>query len=43
MISEVLGHSDTQVTTVYTAVDIKSLRDCALQVPPLKSRIYAEA
>ena len=43
VISEVLGHSDTQVTTVYTAVDIKSLRDCALQVPPLKSRIYAEA
>ena len=42
VISEVLGHSDTQVTTVYTAIDIKSLRDCALQVPPLKSRIYAE-
>ena len=43
VISEVLGHGDTQVTTVYTAIDIKSLRDCALQVPPLKSRIYAEA
>ena len=42
VISEVLGHNDTQVTTVYTAIDIDALRACALPVPPLSSRAYAE-
>lgn len=42
VISEVLGHSSTQVTTVYTSVDIDSLRKCALEIPAIKSPIYME-
>ena len=42
VISEVLGHRDTQVTTVYTSIDIDALRACALPVPPLNSGAYTE-
>lgn len=41
VISEVLGHNDTKVTTVYTSIDFDSLRDCALEVPPLTSKFYS--
>ena len=33
--------NDTQVTTVYTSIDFDSLRDCALEVPPLTSKFYS--
>lgn len=39
-ISMALGHSSTQVTTVYTLIDIDSLRACALEVPELSSPAY---
>lgn len=42
VISEVLGHSDTQVTTIYTSVDIESMKDCALEIIPMKSKVYME-
>lgn len=42
VISEALGHNDTQVTTVYTSIDINALRACALPVPLLRSRAYSE-
>ena len=32
-ISEVLGHSDTESTSVYLKIDIKRLKSCALEVP----------
>jgi integrase/recombinase XerD len=34
VISEILGHSDTQTTSVYLKIDILHLRDYALDVPP---------
>lgn len=40
VISETLGHANSQVTTVYTSIDFNSLKDCALEVPNLKSKIY---
>lgn len=40
LISEALGHSDTQVTTVYTSIDFESLKACALEVLPIKSQAY---
>jgi site-specific recombinase XerD len=32
VIAEVLGHSSTQTTSIYTAVDVIHLRKCALDV-----------
>lgn len=40
IISETLGHSDTQVTTIYTSIDYDSLKHCALEVLPIKSSAY---
>lgn len=40
IISETLGHSDTQVTTIYTSIDYDSLKHCALDVLPIKSNVY---
>ncbi len=34
VISEVLGHTNTNSTSVYLKIDIKQLRNCALQAPP---------
>lgn len=34
MISEILGHSNTKTTMIYTHIDIESLRQCALEVMP---------
>lgn len=42
IISEAMGHSDTQVTTVYTSIDINSLRKCALPMPEVTSEIYCK-
>jgi len=35
VISEVLGHSTTESTRFYLRIDLKSLWDCALAVPPV--------
>lgn len=40
VISAVLGHSDSQVTTIYTSINFDSLKHCALEVPPLISTAY---
>lgn len=41
-ISEVLGHSSSEVTSVYLSIDIDGLRACALKMPPLTSPIYTK-
>ena len=40
VISEILGHSTTESTTVYTRVSVDMLRRCALDVPFVKSSFY---
>jgi site-specific recombinase XerD len=35
VISEALGHSNTESTKIYLKIDIAALRQCALSVPPL--------
>ncbi|MBM9536916.1 site-specific integrase [Desulfobulbus alkaliphilus] len=36
VISEILGHTDSQTTSAYLKIDILHLRDFALDVPPVK-------
>jgi len=33
VISEILGHSNTEITNIYLKIDIKQLQKCALEVP----------
>jgi site-specific recombinase XerD len=40
VISEVLGHEYTSSTEYYLRVDLKSMRQCALDVPPVLSSFY---
>jgi len=40
VISEVLGHSNTESTKTYLRIDMESLRQCALQVPSVDSSYY---
>jgi len=40
VISEILGHTNTQVTTAYLRVSIDLLRQCALDVPFIPSSTY---
>lgn len=35
VISSVLGHTTSETTSVYLGIDIKSLRQCALEVPEI--------
>jgi site-specific recombinase XerD len=42
VISEVLGHTNTESTKTYLRIDLESLRQCALEVPPLNSPHYQE-
>jgi site-specific recombinase XerD len=42
VISEVLGHSSTEVTKTYLRIDMEHLRLCALDVPPVQERYYRE-
>lgn len=42
VISETLGHSDTQVTMNYLRIDIKSLMQCALEVPLVYINFYEQ-
>lgn len=40
VISEVLGHKNTESTRYYLRIDLNSLRQCALEVPPVPSAFY---
>ena len=40
VISEVLGHKTTESTKFYLRIDFTSLRQCALEVPPLSTNFY---
>ncbi len=40
VISEVLGHSNTESTKTYLRIDMESLRQCTLQVPPVNTNYY---
>jgi len=42
VISETLGHSDTQVTMNYLRIDINSLMQCALDVPLVSMNFYVQ-
>lgn len=42
VISEVLGHTNTESTKNYLRIDLESLRQCALDVPPLTSPHFQE-
>jgi site-specific recombinase XerD len=42
VISEALGHSDTDTTSVYMKIDVAKLRGCALEVPDFL-RAYVES
>jgi site-specific recombinase XerD len=40
VISEVLGHRSTESTRFYLRIDLNSLRQCALEVPPVSPAFY---
>ncbi len=40
VISEVLGHKNTESTKYYLRIDMNSLRQCALEVPPVNISFY---
>ena len=40
VISEVLGHTNTESTKTYLRIDMESLRQCALEVPLLNNNYY---
>lgn len=42
VISEVLGHSNMESTKTYLRIDLKSLRQCTLEVPKIQSPHYQE-
>lgn len=42
IISEALGHMNTDTTMSYLRIDIESLRQCALDVPPVSNHFYEQ-
>ncbi|WP_010662932.1 site-specific integrase [Marinilabilia salmonicolor] len=42
VISELLGHKSTQSSMCYLRIDIESLRQCALDVPPVPESFYMQ-
>lgn len=42
VISETLGHSNSQTTMVYLGVDVNGLLSCSLEVPPVPERFYMQ-
>jgi site-specific recombinase XerD len=42
VISEALGHQSTDTTMSYLRIDITSLRQCALDVPPVTNHFYEQ-
>ncbi|MBW1613051.1 MAG: tyrosine-type recombinase/integrase [Deltaproteobacteria bacterium] len=42
IISEVLGHKNTESTKYYLRIDLNSLRKCTIEVPPVRSSFYGQ-
>ncbi|MAU14440.1 MAG: integrase [Muricauda sp.] len=42
VISETLGHSDTQVTMNYLRIDVNGLMRCSMDVPPVSTNFYEQ-
>lgn len=42
VISEVLGHESTKSTRYYLRIDIKSMRQCMLDIPPVPTDFYEQ-
>jgi site-specific recombinase XerD len=42
LISDTLGHSDSQTTMIYLSVEIKGLLRCSLEVPPVNDCFYMQ-
>lgn len=42
VISEVLGHENTESTRYYLRVDLSSMQQCALDVPPVSPSFYSQ-
>ncbi len=42
IISTVMGHQNTETTSVYLSLDIEKLRKCVLPIPPIHSSYYTE-
>lgn len=42
VISEVLGHKNTESTKYYLSIDLCSLSSCALEVPPVATSFYLQ-
>lgn len=42
VISEVLGHENTESTRYYLRIDIKSMKQCMLDVPPVSNDFYIQ-
>jgi len=42
VISEILGHVNSESTRLYLRVDLKTLRQCALEVPPITTTFYIQ-
>jgi integrase len=40
VISEVLGHGNSESTLFYLRIDLNSMKQCILEVPPINSRFY---
>lgn len=41
-ISSILGHSSSQVTTVYLSIDYENLKKCSIPIPPIASMLYTQ-
>jgi integrase len=42
IISEVLGHKNTESTRYYLRIDLKSMQQCMLEVPPVSLDFYSQ-
>lgn len=42
VISEVLGHENTESTRYYLRIDLKSMKQCVLDVPPVSNDFYIQ-
>jgi len=42
VISEILGHENTESARFYLRIDLKSLRKCTLEVPPVATSFYKQ-
>lgn len=40
VISEALGHAETQSTIYYLGIDVTHLLECSLAVPPINDAFY---